>query len=108
MGASDTLRERVSFLRDSLHESRANTDRMVSILGSFDHRLSALEAAMRPAQVRTFAIRMAHGNIDKTLKSADVILEYFERTREVAHVFFTFFVLEMHFLFSLPTSSFHF
>ncbi|XP_042458540.1 exocyst complex component EXO70A1-like isoform X1 [Zingiber officinale] len=82
MGASDTLRERVSFLRDSLHESRANTDRMVSILGSFDHRLSALEAAMRPAQVRTFAIRMAHGNIDKTLKSADVILEYFERTRE--------------------------
>ncbi|KAG6527590.1 hypothetical protein ZIOFF_009713 [Zingiber officinale] len=98
MGASDALTERAAFLRDSLHKSRTNTDRMVSMLGSFDHRLSALEAAMRPTQgfgeprfsyllslvmqVRTYAIRMAHGNIDKTLKSADIILGYFERMRE--------------------------
>ncbi|THU67735.1 hypothetical protein C4D60_Mb05t27840 [Musa balbisiana] len=82
MGASDALTERAAFLRDSLHKSRNHTDRMVSTLGSFDHRLSALEAAMRPTQVRTYAIRMAHENIDKTLKSADVILGYFERTRE--------------------------
>ncbi|WOL16049.1 exocyst complex component EXO70A1 [Canna indica] len=82
MGASDALTERAAFLRDSLQKSRAHTDRMVSMLGSFDHRLSTLEAAMRPTQVRTSAIRMAHENIDKTLKSADVILGYFERMRE--------------------------
>ncbi|RWW04007.1 hypothetical protein GW17_00032792 [Ensete ventricosum] len=123
MGASDALTERVAFLRDSLQKSRTHTDRMVSMLGSFDHRLSALEAAMRPTQVsplvdgswcrsfwslvlilgfgfsgswfdfadvmqvRTYAIRMAHENIDKTLKSADVILGYFERTREVGALF---------------------
>lgn len=38
-------------MRDSLEKSQEITDSMVSILGSFDHRLSALESAMRPTQV---------------------------------------------------------
>ncbi|XP_038971826.1 exocyst complex component EXO70A1-like [Phoenix dactylifera] len=82
MGAIDTLTERATFLRESLQKSQTITDGSVSILGSFDHRLSALEAAMRPTQVRTHAVRVAHENIDKTLKSAEVILGQFDRTRE--------------------------
>ena len=78
-----------------------------------DAELSALDSAMRPIQVRflsqsvisiraracllepstdavalwpqvrTHAVRTAHENIDRTLRSADVILTQFDRTREV-------------------------
>ncbi|XXG65111.1 hypothetical protein AAC387_Pa05g2898 [Persea americana] len=78
----ETLAERASFMRDSLQKSQSITDNVVAILGSFDHRLSALESAMRPTQVRTHAIRKAHGNIDRTLKSAEVILAQFDLTRQ--------------------------
>lgn len=50
MGA-DPLSERAAMMRESLHKSQTITDNVVSILGSFDHRLSALETAMRPTQV---------------------------------------------------------
>ncbi|XP_020582775.1 exocyst complex component EXO70A1-like [Phalaenopsis equestris] len=80
--AIEDLTEKTSFLRESLHKSQAITETMVTILGSFDHRLSSLEAAMRPTQVRTHAIRRAHENIDKTLKSADVILAQFDLKRK--------------------------
>ncbi|QCD92552.1 exocyst complex component 7 [Vigna unguiculata] len=46
----DALRDRATFVKESLHKSQTITDSMVSILGSFDHRLSALETAMRPTQ----------------------------------------------------------
>ncbi|KAJ6825957.1 exocyst complex component EXO70A1-like isoform X1 [Iris pallida] len=82
MGAMEVLSARAELLRESLQKSQTNTDSMVTILGSFDHRLSALEAAMRPTQVRTHAIRRAHENIDKTLKSAEVILSQFDQTRQ--------------------------
>ncbi|XP_020272298.1 exocyst complex component EXO70A1-like isoform X1 [Asparagus officinalis] len=78
----ETLTHRANLLRESLHKSQTITDNTVTILGSFDHRLSALEAAMRPTQVRTHAIRRAHENIDKTLKSAEVILGQFDLTRQ--------------------------
>ncbi|KAJ7971664.1 Exocyst subunit Exo70 family protein [Quillaja saponaria] len=80
--AMDALRGKASLVRESLHKSQTITDNMVSILGSFDHRLSALETAMRPTQIRTHSIRRAHENIDKTLKSADVILGQFDLTRK--------------------------
>ncbi|KAL0905504.1 hypothetical protein M5K25_023928 [Dendrobium thyrsiflorum] len=80
--AIEVLKERATLLRESLQKSQTITGNMVDILGSFDHRLSALEAAMRPTQVRTHAIRRAHENIDKTLKSADVILVQFDITRQ--------------------------
>ncbi|KAF3521498.1 hypothetical protein F2Q69_00048030 [Brassica cretica] len=51
----------------SSKKNQTITDNVVSILGSFDSRLSALESAMRPTQIRTHAIRKAHENIDKTL-----------------------------------------
>ncbi|KAI0491524.1 hypothetical protein KFK09_025784 [Dendrobium nobile] len=80
--AIEVLKERATLLRESLQKSQTITGNMVDILGSFDHRLSALETAMRPTQVRTHAIRRAHENIDKTLKSADVILVQFDITRQ--------------------------
>ncbi|KAL5204254.1 hypothetical protein ABZP36_009125 [Zizania latifolia] len=77
----EALARRATMLRDSLQRSQGNTEGMVTILGSFDHRLSALEAAMRPTQVRTHAIRMAHENIDKTIRAADGILSQFDLAR---------------------------
>ncbi|KAM6547728.1 hypothetical protein CsatB_019404 [Cannabis sativa] len=77
-----TLSERASSIRESLLKSQTITDSMVSILGSFDHRLSALETAMRPTQIRTHSLRKAHENIDKTIKAAESILAQFELTRK--------------------------
>jgi exocyst complex component 7 len=112
----ETLAQRAALLRESLDRSKQVTDAVVSILGSFDSRLSALDSAMRPiqvpaplslpplsyllgvtiivyardltvlrrcVQVRTHAVRTAHENIDRTLRSADVILTQFDRTRGV-------------------------
>ncbi|XP_051119852.1 exocyst complex component EXO70A1-like [Andrographis paniculata] len=78
----DVLSGRAAQMREALMKSQSITDNMVSILGSFDHRLSALETAMRPTQIRTHAIRRAHENIDKTLKAAEVILSQFDQTRQ--------------------------
>ncbi|GAB4855188.1 hypothetical protein Ancab_023814 [Ancistrocladus abbreviatus] len=78
----DSLSEKAAFMRESLQKSQTITDNIVSILGSFDHRLSALETAMRPTQIRTHSVRKAHENIDKTLKSAEVILAQFDLARQ--------------------------
>lgn len=75
--------ERSRFMRESLSKSQTITDSMIAILGSFDHRLSDLEAAMRPTQVHTHAIRKAHENIDSTLKVAETILTQFDISRKV-------------------------
>ncbi|XP_048424003.1 exocyst complex component EXO70A1-like isoform X3 [Pyrus x bretschneideri] len=80
--AMEALEARASSMRDALHKSQTITDNMVAILGSFDHRLSALETAMRPTQIRTHSIRKAHENIDKTLKAVEVILGQFDLTRK--------------------------
>ncbi|KAI3706056.1 hypothetical protein L1987_76309 [Smallanthus sonchifolius] len=80
--AVDNLTDKAAMMRESLYKSQSITDNMVSILGSFDHRLSALETAMRPTQIRTHSIRRAHENIDKTLKAVNVILNKFDLSRE--------------------------
>lgn len=77
-----SLSEKAVKMRESLQKSQTITDNVVTILGSFDHRLSALETAMRPTQIRTHAIRKAHENIDKTLKAAEVILAQFDLSRQ--------------------------
>lgn len=79
---SISLSEKAAKMRESLQKSQTITDNVVTILGSFDHRLSALETAMRPTQIRTHAIRKAHENIDKTLKAAEVILAQFDLSRQ--------------------------
>ncbi|XP_058209820.1 exocyst complex component EXO70A1 isoform X1 [Rhododendron vialii] len=78
----ETLAERAAFMRESLQKSQSITENMVAILGSFDHRLSALETAMRPTQIRTHSMRRAHENIDKTLKAAEVFLGQFDLSRQ--------------------------
>ncbi|ONI21528.1 hypothetical protein PRUPE_2G071900 [Prunus persica] len=78
----DSLSLKAAMMRESLQKSQTITDSVVSILGSFDHRLSALETAMRPTQIRTHSIRKAHENIDKTLKAAEVILAQFDLSRQ--------------------------
>ncbi|XP_023517471.1 exocyst complex component EXO70A1-like isoform X1 [Cucurbita pepo subsp. pepo] len=80
--AMKVLSERAALVRESLQKSQVVTGSMVSILGSFDHRLSALETAMRPTQIRTHSIRRAHENIDKTLKYAESMLAQFDLTRK--------------------------
>ncbi|XP_027364263.1 exocyst complex component EXO70A1-like isoform X2 [Abrus precatorius] len=78
----DLLSEKATMMRESLQNSQTITDNVVSILGSFDHRLSALETAMRPTQIRTHSIRKAHENIDRTLKAAEVVLAHFDQYRQ--------------------------
>ncbi|KAE9612148.1 hypothetical protein Lal_00022234 [Lupinus albus] len=80
--ADDLLSDKASLMRESLQRSQIITDKVASILGSFDHRLSSLETAMRPTQVRTNSIRKAHENIDKTLKAAEGILARFDQFRQ--------------------------
>ncbi|KAK2403799.1 exocyst complex component EXO70A1 [Trifolium repens] len=82
MGGTDFLSEKAALMRESLQKSQTITDNVVTILGSFDHRLSALETAMRPTQIRTHSIRKAHENIDKTLKAAEIILSHFDQYRQ--------------------------
>ncbi|KAH8941439.1 hypothetical protein BDL97_14G039300 [Sphagnum fallax] len=79
----EALAARAQFMRESMGKSQSITDSMISILGSFDHRLSALETSMRPTQVRTHAYRKAHENIDNTLKAAESVLTQFDVSRQV-------------------------
>lgn len=58
-GAMETLAQRAALLRESLQKSQSVTDAVVSILGSFDSRLSALDAAMRPIQVHLLSALLA-------------------------------------------------
>ncbi|CAN1297942.1 Exocyst complex component EXO70A1 [Linum perenne] len=81
-GGVDSLSDRAAKMKEALLKSQTISDKVVSILGSFDSRLSVLESAMRPTQIRTHAIRKAHENIDKTLKAAEVILAEFDISRE--------------------------
>ncbi|CAA0842990.1 exocyst subunit exo70 family protein A2 [Striga hermonthica] len=80
--AVDALSERAAVMRESMLKTQTIADNMVAILGSFDRRLSALETAMRPTQLKTHSIRRAHENIDKTHKAAELILEQFDRSRK--------------------------
>ncbi|XP_050382143.1 exocyst complex component EXO70A1 [Argentina anserina] len=80
--AMEAVAARAELIRETLQKSQTVTDSMVAILGSFDHRLSALETAMRPTQIRTHSIRRAHENIDKTLKRAEIIMGQFDHTRK--------------------------
>jgi len=52
----DVLSEKAAMMRESLQKSQTIADNVVTILGSFDHRLSALETAMRPTQVPLFHV----------------------------------------------------
>lgn len=48
----EALSLQASALRDALQRSEENTDSAVAALDSFDRHVSAIEASIRPAQVR--------------------------------------------------------
>ncbi|RLN30398.1 hypothetical protein C2845_PM05G05020 [Panicum miliaceum] len=77
----EALSRQASALREALERSGENTQGMVAALGSFDSRVSAIEASIRPAQVRTQAITMAHENIDRSIENAETILAQFDIVR---------------------------
>lgn len=62
--AMEILTERAALVRESLQKSQNVTENMVSILGSFDYRLSALETAMRPTQVFFYAPLLSFNNLE--------------------------------------------
>jgi exocyst complex protein 7 len=64
MGGTDFLSEKAALMRESLQKSQTITDNVVTILGSFDHRLSALETAMRPTQVNFIFIFFLVSKLD--------------------------------------------
>ncbi|XP_025805191.1 exocyst complex component EXO70A1-like isoform X2 [Panicum hallii] len=82
----EALSRQASALREALGRSEENTQGMVAALGSFDSRVSAIEASIRPAQVRTQAITMAHENIDRTIENAEAILAQFDIVRRAEAV----------------------
>ncbi|KAL3698664.1 hypothetical protein R1sor_012740 [Riccia sorocarpa] len=79
----EDLVARSQLMREAMGTSKTVSTSMVKILSSFDHRLSRLEAAIRPTQVRTFTFRMGHENIDRTLKAAEVVLTQFDVSRQM-------------------------
>lgn len=86
--AMNFLKDRAAFVKDSLHRSQTITDNMVAILGSFDHRLSALETAMRPTQVHFtlpllfFFLQQSTGGGVEALYGMLIINLWFPRSRQ--------------------------
>jgi exocyst complex protein 7 len=70
----EELAARAQFMRESLGKSQSITDSMITILGSFDHRLSTLETAMRPTQVR----KEKKSNLLRSLSPLSHILSFFD------------------------------
>ncbi|KAL0344842.1 UNVERIFIED_CONTAM: Exocyst complex component EXO70A1 [Sesamum radiatum] len=79
-GTIETLTERAALMRESMQKTQAITDNMAAILGSFDHRLSALETAMRPTQALLFfrllyaeakLLRGPHEDLESYLEAVD-------------------------------------
>ncbi|KAH9290612.1 hypothetical protein KI387_034729, partial [Taxus chinensis] len=70
-------------LKESLQNSQRLTDSMLTILGSFDTRISSLNSAVLPTQVQTDDIIRAHENIEKTLRAAEVFLTHYDDFNQV-------------------------
>nr|KYP60790.1 hypothetical protein KK1_023203 [Cajanus cajan] len=67
----DLLSEKAALMRESLQKSQTIADNVVTILGSFDHRLSALETAMRPTQAEAKILKGPHEDLENYLEAID-------------------------------------
>jgi hypothetical protein len=54
----------------------------MSILASFEQRLSVLETTMVPIHKKTQALTIAKTNIDATVKEIDSVFEHFKVSEE--------------------------
>ncbi|CAN6335622.1 unnamed protein product [Urochloa humidicola] len=82
----EALSRQAKALRVALERSEENTEGMVAALSSFDRRVSAIEASIRPVQVRRQATTMAHENIDRTIENAEAILAQIDIVRRAEAV----------------------
>nr|CAB3459446.1 unnamed protein product [Digitaria exilis] len=82
----EALSRQARALRDALERSEENTQSMVAALGSFDRRVSAIDASVRPAQVTNQSIATAHENIDRTIEHAEAVLAQFDIIRRAEAV----------------------
>ncbi|KAM0946221.1 putative exocyst complex component Exo70, cullin repeat-like-containing domain superfamily [Dioscorea sansibarensis] len=79
--AMESLAMAAAKVRSLLCKSQAITNSMAYTLSSFDNRLSALQACMRPIQAHTDVLCRAEKNIATTLNSIEGIVRKFD----VAH-----------------------
>ncbi|CAN6349041.1 unnamed protein product [Urochloa humidicola] len=82
----EALSRQAKALRVALERSEENTEGMVAALSSFDRRVSAIEASIRPVQVRRQATTMAHENIDRAIENAEAILAQIDIVRRAEAV----------------------
>jgi exocyst complex component 7 len=59
----ETLAQHAALLHESLDKSKQVTDVVVSILGSFDSHLSALDSAMHPIQIHAHTVASAGSKV---------------------------------------------
>ncbi|KAG2374334.1 hypothetical protein C9374_010904 [Naegleria lovaniensis] len=66
-------------LEESLNKSEQIKDQIVNILDRFESRFSKLEQEMTTMNERIDVLKVAHDNIDKTIKTVDSALEKYNR-----------------------------
>nr|CAG4707777.1 unnamed protein product [Naegleria fowleri] len=69
----------LKILEESLNKSEQIKDQIVNILDRFESRFSKLEQEMTTMNERIDVLKVAHDNIDKTIKSVDSALEKYNR-----------------------------
>ncbi|KAF0973245.1 hypothetical protein FDP41_008452 [Naegleria fowleri] len=69
----------LKILEESLNKSEQIKDQIVNILDRFESRFSKLEQEMTTMNERIDVLKVAHDNIDKTIKSVDSTLEKYNR-----------------------------
>ncbi|KAM0905287.1 hypothetical protein ACQ4PT_017468 [Festuca glaucescens] len=78
----EALVQRVRKLRASIESSEGYAESTAAVLGSYEQRLSDIDAAMRPIQVSRQAAQRAHDNIDRAIRAANDILAQVVTARE--------------------------
>ncbi|KAM0869859.1 hypothetical protein ACQ4PT_040394 [Festuca glaucescens] len=78
----EALVQRVRKLRASIESSEGYAESTAAVLGSYEQRLSDIDAAMRPIQVSRQAAQRAHDNIDRAIRAANAILAQVVTARE--------------------------
>ncbi|XP_047052613.1 exocyst complex component EXO70A1-like [Lolium rigidum] len=78
----EALVQRVRTLRASIESSEGCAESTAAVLGSYEQRLSDIDAAMRPIQVSRQAAQRAHDNIDRAIRAANDILAQVVTARE--------------------------
>ena len=74
--------ESVKWLLERTQQSEELTNGMVSILTSFEDRLSKLEATILPVYLETENLQRRQENIDKTLEAMDHVIGFYNVSKE--------------------------